>query len=156
MQLFHKTMLAGTLAILGALVAPVTQADTWNRKSVITFSGPVEIPGVHLTGWKLLPAGSYVFKVLNSQSNRHVVQVLNKEETTVYSTILAIPNARLNATGKTTMTFSELPAREPGALRAWFYPGGNWGEEIRRPGHWSSPRRRMCRYFFHRRKCRWK
>ena len=104
MQLFNKTMLAGTLTMLGAIVAPVMQADTWNRKSVITFSGPVEIPGVHLTGWSILPAGTYVFKILDSQSNRHVVQIFNKEESTVYATILAVPNFRLKATDKTVMT----------------------------------------------------
>ena len=130
MQLFNKTMLAGTLAMLGAIVAPVMQADTWNRKSVITFSGPVEIPGVHLTGWSILPAGTYVFKILDSQSNRHVVQIFNKEESTVYATILAVPNFRLKATDKTVMTFSERPAGQPEALRAWFYPGRNWGEEF--------------------------
>ena len=28
------------------------------------------------------------------------------------------------------MTFSERPAGQPEALRAWFYPGRNWGEEF--------------------------
>jgi hypothetical protein len=28
------------------------------------------------------------------------------------------------------ITFSERPAGEPEALRAWFYPGRNWGEEF--------------------------
>ena len=97
---------------------------------MITFSGPVEIPGVHLAGWGVLPAGTYVFKILDSQSDRHIVQIFNKDETTVYATILAIPNYRLKATDKTVMTFRERPAGEPEALRAWFYPGRNWGEEF--------------------------
>src|SRR5690349_22717195 len=46
-------------------------SDLWNRKTTLTFSGPVEIPGVHLKGWGVLPAGTYVFKVLDSQSDRH-------------------------------------------------------------------------------------
>ncbi len=96
----------------------------------MTFSGPVEIPGVHLKGWSVLPAGTYVFKILNSQSDRHIVQIFNKDETIVYATILAIPNYRLQATDKTVVTFRERPAGEPEALRAWFYPGRNWGEEF--------------------------
>jgi hypothetical protein len=28
------------------------------------------------------------------------------------------------------MTFRERPAGQPEALRAWFYPGRNWGEEF--------------------------
>jgi hypothetical protein len=96
----------------------------------MTFSGPVEIPGVHLTGWGVLPAGTYVFKILDSSSDRHIVQIFNKDETMIYATILAIPNYRLKATDKTVVTFSERPAGQPEALRAWFYPGRNWGEEL--------------------------
>ena len=96
----------------------------------MTFSGPVEIPGVHLTGYGVLPAGTYVFKLLDSQSDRHIVQIFSQDEKTVYATILAIPNYRLKATDKTVITFSERPAGEPEALRAWFYPGKNWGDEF--------------------------
>jgi len=78
----------------------------------------------------VLPAGTYVFKILNSQSDRHIVQIYSQDEKTVYATILAIPNYRLQPTDKTTITFRERPAGEPEALRAWFYPGRNWGEEF--------------------------
>jgi hypothetical protein len=118
------------MAAMGAVLAPGAKADDWNRKTVITFSGPVEIPGVHLAGWGVLPAGTYVFKILDSQSDRHIVQIFNQAETTIYATILAIPNYRLKATDKTVMTFRERPAGEPEALRAWFYPGRNWGDEF--------------------------
>ncbi|HTA72239.1 MAG TPA: hypothetical protein VK776_28355 [Bryobacteraceae bacterium] len=118
------------LALACALLAPNVKADDWNRKTEITFSAPVEIPGVHLVGWGVLPAGTYVFKILDSQSDRHIVQIFSKDELTVYATVLAIPNYRLKATDKTVMTFRERPAGEPEALRAWFYPGKNWGEEF--------------------------
>jgi len=118
------------LALMGAAFLPAAKADDWNRKTTMTFSGPVEIPGVHLKGWAVLPAGTYVFKILDSQSDRHVVQIFSADEKTVYATILAIPNYRLKATDKTVVTFRERPAGEPEALRAWFYPGRNWGEEF--------------------------
>jgi hypothetical protein len=118
------------LALACALLAPNVKADDWNRKTEITFSAPVEIPGVHLVGWGVLPAGTYVFKILDSQSDRHIVQIFSKDELTVYATILAIPNFRLKATDKTVMTFRERPVGQPEALRAWFYPGRNWGEEF--------------------------
>jgi hypothetical protein len=118
------------IAFMGAILTPAVQADEWNRKTVITFSAPVKIPGVHLTGWGVLPAGTYLFKILDSQSDRHVVQVFDKAETIIYATILAIPNYRLQATDETVMTFRERPAGQPEALRAWFYPGRNWGEEF--------------------------
>ena len=130
MNRFAAVTTVGCMALMGAILAPCAMADDWNRKTVITFSAPVEIPGVHLAGWGVLPAGTYVFKILDSQSNRHIVQILDKDQTTVYATILAIPNYRLQATNKTVITFRERPAGQPEALRAWFYPGRNWGEEF--------------------------
>jgi hypothetical protein len=118
------------MALISAVLVPGAKADDWNRKTVVTFGHPVEIPGVHLAGWGVLPAGTYVFKILDSQSDRHIVQIFNKEETTIYATILAIPNHRLKATDKTVITFSERPAGQPEALRAWFYPGRTSGEEF--------------------------
>jgi hypothetical protein len=130
MKRFKIAMTVCSLALLSAVLVPGAKADDWNRKTTITFSGPVEIPGVHLTGFAVLPAGTYIFKILSSQSDRHIVQIFSKDEKTVYATILAIPNYRLKATDKTVMTFRERPAGEPEALRAWFYPGRNWGEEF--------------------------
>jgi len=118
------------LALMGAVFAPCAEASEWNRKTVMTFSQPVEIPGVHLKGWGVLPAGTYVFKILDSSSDRHIVQIFNADETQIYATILAIPNYRLRATDKTVVTFRERPLGQPEALRAWFYPGRNWGEEF--------------------------
>lgn len=129
MKLFKAMTTIGFMA-LSAMLISKAGADDWNLKTVITFSAPVEIPGVHLTGWGVLPAGTYVFKILDSQSDRHIVQIFNKDETMIYATILAIPNYRLKATDQTVITFRERPAGQPDALRAWFYPGHNWGDEF--------------------------
>jgi hypothetical protein len=130
MKLFKAATSICFTALISAVLIPSAQAGNWNRKTEITFSGPVEIPGVHLTGWGILPAGTYVFKILDSQSDRHIVQIFNKDQTIIYATILAIPNYRLKATDKTVMTFRERPDGQPEALRAWFYPGMNWGDEF--------------------------
>jgi hypothetical protein len=117
-------------AFIGAASSPNVMASDWSQKTVVTFSAPVETPGVHMQGWAVLPAGTYVFKLLDSKSDRHIVQIFNQDETVVYATVLAIPNYRLRATGKTVITFRERPAGEPEALRAWFYPGMNFGQEF--------------------------
>jgi hypothetical protein len=117
-------------ALVVAAFSPNAQADDWNRKTVITFSQPVETPGIHMKGWAVLPAGTYVFKVLDSKSDRHIIQILNQDETLVYATILAIPNYRIRATDKTVLTFREVAPGEPQVLRAWFYPGHNFGDEF--------------------------
>src|ERR1044071_9213220 len=83
------------LALLGVAFSPTLRADDHDKKTTITFSGPVEIPPVYVTGMRVLPAGTYVFKLVNSSSNRHIVQIFNKEQTKIYATVLAIPNYRL-------------------------------------------------------------
>jgi hypothetical protein len=116
-----------SVAALYIVFATTAAAQSYNKKTMVTFSGPVEIPGVNA---QVLPAGTYVFKLLDSQSDRHIVQVFNKEENHIFATILAIPNYRLRATDKTVMTFAERRAGEPQAIRAWFYPGDNSGQEF--------------------------
>jgi len=127
MKLFKGLASVLCLAALCVFIVPSATADEWNKETVITFSGPVEVPGV---GEHNLPAGTYVFKIFNSQSDRHIVQIFSKDKTHLYTTILAIPNYRLKATDKTVITFRERPTGQPEALRAWFYPGRQWGDEF--------------------------
>jgi hypothetical protein len=115
-------LLAATM--LGAIVLPSARADEWNKKTVVTFSQAVEIPG------KVLPAGTYTFQLLDSPSDRHIVQIFNADGTHIIATILAINDYRLQPTGDTVMKFSERPGDSPEALRAWFYPGDNFGQEF--------------------------
>jgi hypothetical protein len=118
------------VALLGAMFSASARADDRDKKTTLTFSAPVEIPPVYITGMRVLPAGTYVFKLMNSSSNRHIVQVFNKEQTKIIATILAIPNYRLVPTGDTVITFKEGVRGRPEAIRAWFYPGADWGEEF--------------------------
>jgi len=115
------------LTALCVLAAPKAKADEVNRKTVITFSAPVEVGG---SGAQVLPAGTYVFKIMDSHGNLHVVQISNRDESHVYTVVLAMANYRLKATDKTVITFRERPAGEPEALKAWFYPGREWGEQF--------------------------
>jgi hypothetical protein len=112
------------VTLLGATVLPSARADTWNKKTVVTFSQAVEVPG------KILPAGTYTFQLLDSPSDRHIVQIFNADGSQIVATILAINNYRLQPTGDTVMKFGERPGDSPEALRAWFYPGDNFGQEF--------------------------
>jgi LPXTG-motif cell wall-anchored protein len=81
----------------------------------------------------VLEPGKYVFKLLDSLSDRHIVQVFNSDETHLITTVLAIPNYRLKPTGKSDFRFWETPPGQPRAMRAWFYPGDNFGQEFAYP-----------------------
>jgi LPXTG-motif cell wall-anchored protein len=112
------------LTLLGATLAPGARADEWNKKTVMTFSQPIEIPG------QILPAGTYTFVLLDSPSDRHIVQIFNADGSQIIATVLAINNYRLKPTGDTVVKFAERSGDNPEALKGWFYPGDNFGQEF--------------------------
>lgn len=112
------------VAICGFVPPSRALADESNKKTIVTFTAPVEIPG------KVLPAGTYVFKLLDSASERNVVQVYDKDEKTFYGMLLAIPNYRLTPADKPVINFEERPSGTPEAVKAWFYPGDQYGVEF--------------------------
>src|ERR1700730_2763019 len=113
--------------LAGAALVPNAKADEWNKKTILTVNESIQVPN------KVLPPGTYVMKLLDSPSNRHIVQIFDKDEQHLQTTVLAIPNYRLEPTGKTQFQFWETPPGQPKALRAWFYPGDNFGQEFDYP-----------------------
>src|SRR5580658_6371606 len=118
-----RVMLFVGLGLLGGIVQRAA-ADDFDKKTVFTFSGPVEIPG------QVLSAGTYVFKLADSSSDRNIVQVFNKDENHLYGTFLAIPDYRIQPADKTIITFEERAAGSPEAIKARFYPGENYGHDF--------------------------
>jgi len=112
------------LTLFGVILLPNARADESNKKTVVTFSQAVEVPG------KILPAGTYTFQLLDSPSDRNIVEIFNADGSQIIVTTIAINDYRLHTTGKTVMTFNETPGDAPEALRAWFYPGDNYGQEF--------------------------
>jgi hypothetical protein len=122
---FVKTIFAVfALTLLGATLSTGARADEWNKKTVMTFNQPVEIPG------QILPAGTYTFVLLDSPSDRHIVQIFNADGSQIIATVLAINNYRLKPTGDTVVKFAERSGDNPEALKGWFYPGDNFGQEF--------------------------
>ena len=113
-------VIAGVLA----LVTAPARADELNQLTCLTFSEPVELPGV------ALPAGSYLFKHPDGLIDRHIVQVLSSDGKQVLGTFLTIPEERLEPSDKTVVTFKEMPVGTPEAVRAWFYPREKLGDEF--------------------------
>jgi len=124
--MFNKAIRIGlAVSLIGLAAASTAQAaQTRDNKTTLTFSQPVEIPG------HVLPAGTYVFRLADSLSDRHIVQVFDADGSRIIATILAINNYRLTATNKTVITFGEVPRGSPETIRAWFYPGNNFGQEF--------------------------
>ena len=118
--------------LLSAPVLPSAHADTYNKKTVITFNQDVEIPG------KILPAGTYTFRLLDSPADRHIVQIYDADGTHLITTVLAIHAYRLDPTDKSAFSFYDSGAGQPAALHTWFYPGENSGFEFLERKHKAS------------------
>jgi hypothetical protein len=111
------------LAVLLA-AGTVAYGQRWDKKTILTVHERIEVPGT------MLEPGNYVLRLVDSDANRHIVRLLNEREDKVISTVIAIPNYRLKVTGDTQFAWYERPMGEPRALRAWFYPGDNFGQEF--------------------------
>jgi len=128
-----RSYLIGALAVAGvgligsAFVPQQAHADQWNKKTIVTVNEPI------IAGNKVLEPGTYVWKLLDSPADRHVVQIFDKDQQHLETTVLAIPNYRLQPTGHTQFSFWETPNGVPKAVRAWFYPGDNFGQEFAYP-----------------------
>ncbi|MCU1258807.1 MAG: hypothetical protein JWO80_1692 [Bryobacterales bacterium] len=113
-----------SISTLGLALTSKAAADVMDKKTIVTFNAPVEIPG------KALPAGTYVFKLLDSQSNRTIVQVFDKDEKQLIATILGIPDYRMDPPDKPIIGFEERPSDTPMAVKEWFYPGDQYGVQF--------------------------
>jgi hypothetical protein len=130
-SLINFRMVVPTLCVIGLAATAVVpaQADQWDKKTILTVDQPIQVTET------LLEPGQYVLKLANSDSDRHIVQIFNSDQTRIIDTVLAIPNYRLQPTGHSRFAFWETPPGNAKALRAWFYPGDNFGQEFRYPKH---------------------
>jgi len=120
----------GCILALTSLIAVGARADENDRLTYLTFSGPVQLPGVTLA------AGTYTFKMADLSGSKHVVQVMTKEDSPkLITTLMTIPNERLDPVKDTYIMFQERPVGMPQAMKAWFYPGRSIGEEFIYPKH---------------------
>jgi len=122
------TILCG-LGLATSIATNPARADEWNKKTILTVNDTVQITDT------VLQPGQYVLKLLDSQSDRHIVQIFNSDQTHIINTVLAINTERMQPTGKTVFTFWETPPGNVRALRRWYYPGDNFGQEFLYPKH---------------------
>jgi hypothetical protein len=122
--------LALGLAAALAVSTAVARADAWDKRTTVSFSQSVEVPGY------VLQPGKYVMKLVDLAADRHVVQFMNERGNHVYAAAMAIPAYRTEVTDKTVITFYEARAGQPDPIRYWYYPGDNFGQEFVYPkGH---------------------
>ena len=124
MRRIKFTLTAACVAVLLTAAIAAAQGTLADRKTVVSVSGPVSIPGT------TLPAGTYVFRLADSPANRHIVQIFDKDEAKLITTLLAVPAERNEAAGDPLITFKETPSDRPPAVRYWYYAGEKSGNEF--------------------------
>ena len=123
MRRTRSTTLAA-LAVLALSAGVAAQQTVQDRTTFVTFSAPVAIPG------RTLPAGTYTFRLADTQADRHIVQILDKEKGKLIATMLAVPAERAEQSGAPVVTFKEAPSDRAPAVRYWYYAGERAGNEF--------------------------
>ena len=113
------------LSLMGGMFAPAVKADEWNKKTDITINQPIKVQDT------VLPAGSYVIKLLDSSQDRYIVQIFNAEENHLITTGFTVPALKSHAPDTSEFKFYESETGEPAQLHTWFYPGDSTGYEFR-------------------------
>lgn len=121
-KLFTACALAFVVSLAGTSAAA---QEPVNQLTYFTFSAPFELPG-----GKTLPAGKYVFRVMDSPSNRHIIHVMSEDEREMHATLMAIPAQRMEAADEPEVRFMEADANAAPAIRTWWYPGRTIGHEF--------------------------
>jgi LPXTG-motif cell wall-anchored protein len=133
MKLFSQKLcprgLAVVCALAGAGLFTAARADEWNKRTTLTVNEPVQVAN------KVLDPGSYVFKLVNSSSDRNIVQIFDANQNHLIETVMAVPAYRVQPTGSTRLTYWETPPGTARAVRAWYYPGDYYGQEFPYPAH---------------------
>ena len=123
-MLRHVVFLACSVALLACVMETPSTAQTLDKRTLFTFSGPVSMPGV------TLPAGKYLFRLANPDSGRNVVQVLNADGTKPYGMFFAMRAERVEPASTPEVRFMETAAGMPAAIKTWWYPGERSGYEF--------------------------
>jgi len=110
---------------LGAtLLASTAQAQPEDKRTYFTFSGPVALPGA------TLPAGRYVFRIVDTTSSRKVIQVLSDDGKKPFTMSNTIPDQRRDPAKDATVSFYETARGTPAAVKSWWYPGESIGYQF--------------------------
>ncbi len=124
MKINKGYIVVGLIIAFSLFFGLAAHADESDQSTTITFSQPIQIPG------QVLPAGAYLFKLEDSNSNQNIVQVFNADGTVLYATLQTIATERQEPTGHTMVALAEQGAGQPDALLKWFYPGRETGNEF--------------------------
>ena len=122
-----SAIIGACVAVTLAAAAVAAQGIPADRSTFVTVSGPVSLPGV------TLPAGTYLFRLADTQASRNVVQIFDRDRTKIFATLIAISAERSEPSDEAVITFKETPSDRPPAVRYWYFAGEKAGQEFAYP-----------------------
>ena len=128
MASIRKVALACMTAAMVTMSVNAGAQGPANQDTFFTFSQAVELPKT------TLPAGTYFFQLMDSDSNRHIVKVMSQDRKQLHATLMAIPYYSNRPPDDPQVRFLETPAANgvaaSNAIKIWFYPGNSIGHEF--------------------------
>jgi len=115
---------ASVLVVLVVAMASGANAFTSDKRTYFTFSQPVALPGM------TLPAGTYMFRIANTETSRNVIQVTNKQGTESFALLNTIQAQRPDVPKDSEIRFLETAAGAPPAVGTYWYMGERRGYEF--------------------------
>jgi hypothetical protein len=113
------------IALLCTTINPTAKASAWDKKTIVTFDKSVEIPG------QVLPAGTYIFTLLDSASgSRNIVQIWNEDQSQLIATTQTISTYVAQPFEGPVIRLQDYSPDSPMVIRSWFYPGETDGHEF--------------------------
>ena len=120
MKVFRSLAVLVAVALASAVRADVAPA----RKSTLTITTPLEVPGT------VLDPGTYVVKLVDTESNRNIVTFMSADETKVFATAIATPHVAAEDPHHSTFVFYAVPEGSTKVLRTWFAPEDRYGQDF--------------------------
>ena len=121
----HKSYIAVGMIIAFTLFFELAaHADEQDQETEITFSQAIQVPG------QILPAGTYLFKLTNTDVDLNIVQIFSADRTHLYATLETVPTESRQVPDNTAVALAQQGAAKPDVLLKWFYPGRNTGNEF--------------------------
>jgi hypothetical protein len=124
MRILSAVVLSVCMAMVLGMVAPKAKASEWNKKTVITFNEPVEIPG------KVLAPGTYIFSLSQTLSDRHIVQIWSGNGEHLIAAVISDPIERSQPAPEVIVQLQKQGGHSLERIKDWFYPGDLQGEQF--------------------------
>ena len=112
------------IAMAFAAVSQQNPGLEWNKKSTLSAAYQVEFPGL------VLEPGTYIVRLREGGDRRSYVEILNRDETQLLATIIAVPDHRVRPEDNSDFTFHEIREDGPRPVQSWFNTGDLVGLEF--------------------------